>query len=176
MKVTYFPVTPVVATIVCKLLGILFASIVFGLDFEFEGLITLFSLGNLENQTNLILLSSYSDLFMFTFLSAILVISLMMNSRSEKKRISKADLDKFLTSQQKNTIKVANQLYGTSLLWMLSIWITNIYILFNVLSGKTYLWIYLLVVLLTISLTLYFYFDLRREIHLAKTKVFNNEL
>lgn len=176
MKVTNIPITPIVAVIISKLLGILFASLVFGLNFKFEGFLKLFSLGNLNNQADMILLSSYSDLFMFTLISLILVISLMIHSRNEKKHISKADLDKFLTSQQKNFLSVANKLYGHALFWVISIWFTNIYVLFNTLTGKTYLWIYLLILMLTISLTLYFFYDLKREIYLAKTKVFNNDL
>jgi hypothetical protein len=175
MKVTNFPITPIVAIIISKLLGILFASVVFDLDFEFNGIISLFGLGNLDNET-MILLSSYSDLFMFTFISLILVINLMLNARTEKKQISKADLDKFLTTQQKNSLSIANKLYGHALYWLISIWITNVYVLFNTLTGKTYLWIYVLIMMLTISLTLYLYYDLKREIHLAKTKVFNNDL
>ncbi|HRN86351.1 MAG TPA: hypothetical protein PKU78_05205 [Candidatus Dojkabacteria bacterium] len=176
MKVTNLPITPIVAIIISKLLGIIFASIVFGISFEFNGILSLFGLGNLDNQTDMILLSSYSDLFMFTIISLILVISLMMHSKNEKKQISKEDLDKYLTSNQKNTILVANKLYGSALYWLISIWLTNLYVLFNTLTGKTYLWIYLLVLMLTVSLTLYFYYDLKREIHLAKTKVFNNDL
>ena len=124
----------------------------------------------------MILLSSYSDLFMFTFISLVLVISLMLHAKDEKKQISKADLDKYLTAQQKNTLRIANKLYGHALYWLISIWISNLYVLFNTLTGKTYLWIYILISMLTLSLTLYFYYDLKREIHLAKTKVFNNDL
>jgi hypothetical protein len=173
MKVYQIPITTVVTILISKLLGILFSVLVFSIEFEISGFVSLFNLKGLADRNDLVILSSYSDLFMFTVVSTVLVISLMVHSKNSKSLDNKTNLDKFYKANNNSQLKSAYYLYGNSLYWLLSIWITNLYILFNTLTGKTYLWIYVLVLVLTISLSLYFYYDFRKESELAKNKLMN---
>ncbi len=178
MKLANLPITPFVALIVGKLLGIVFTAVVFSLDISvgevFELLKSLLFGNNSEENT--VLLSSYSDLFMFTLMSTGLVLSLFAQTGKAFQRLTKVDLDIYLLSGVKSFPSTVIKLYGQSVYWLLFILLSNLFILFNTLLGKTYLWIYLITLILTISLTLYFYYDFRREIELSKTKLLKIEL
>lgn len=177
MKLSEFPITPVVSIIIGKIIGIIFASVVFSIQISNLGYSSLFKLlyGTTQN-SEIVTLSSYSDLFMFTVLSTGLVITLLIYTDRTKTNMSKKLVEDYFASPLEQTFNTARKLYGGAFLWMLILWITNIYILYNTLSGRTYLWIYLLVFTLSISLTAYFLLDLKKEMQLAKLKLFNNEL
>ncbi len=177
MKVTQSFVTPFVALIIGKILGILFTSVVFSLDIGIGDIFSLFKLMiAFDEDEKLIHLSSYSDLFMFTILSTGLVASLFSQVNLTSQRLTKKDLELYFQGGIKNIFHTAMRLYGQSLFWFSFIIIASTYILYNVLTGKTYLWIYLITLLLTISLAMYFYYDFHKEVQLAKNKLFKNEL
>lgn len=177
MKLSDFPISPVVSIFIGKILGIIFASVVFSIQISSLGYASLFKLlyGTTQNN-DIVTLSSYSDLFMFTVLSTGLVITLLIYTDRSKNNMSKKLVEDYFASPLEQTFNTARKLYGGSFIWLLILWITNIYILYNTLSGRTYLWIYLLVFSLSISLTTYFLLDLKKEMQLAKLKLFNNEL
>lgn len=177
MKLTQLPITPIVALIIGKILGILFTAVVFSLDVSPDDVFSLFKLMfSLDEDEKLILLSSYSDLFMFTILSTGLVVSLFSQVNQASQRLTKNDLELYFQGGVSNLLRTAAKLYGQSLYWMSFIALANLYLLYNTLTGKTYLWIYVVTLLLTISLLLYFYYDFHKEIHLSKNKLFKNEL
>lgn len=177
MKLSDFPISPVVSIFIGKIVGIIFASVVFSIQISSLGYASLFKLLYGATQNNdIVTLSSYSDLFMFTVLSTGLVITLLIYTDRAKNNMSKKLVEDYFASPLEQTFNTARKLYGGSFIWLLILWITNIYILYNTLSGRTYLWIYLLVFSLSISLTTYFLLDLKKEMQLAKLKLFNNEL
>lgn len=175
MKISQLPITPIVTIIIGKILGIFFTSIVFAVDFEFSNIPVLFSLSSISDKHDLILISSYSDLFMFTVLSTGLVMSLMLHTNKAHLNLTKMDIESFINSRLQNFLKTAYKLYGQALHWFIVLGVSNFYVLYNTLTGKTYLWIYLLILLLTFSLSLYFYYDIMKEVELGKRKLFKNE-
>jgi len=177
MKLTQLLITPFVALIIGKILGVLFTAVVFSLDVRPDDIFSLFKLMIASDaDEKLVLLSSYSDLFMFTLLSTGLVASLFSQINQISQRLSKNDLELYFQGGVNNLLHTASKLYGRSLIWMGFIVLANAYILYNMLTGKTYLWIYVVTLLLTISLVMYFYYDFHKEIQLSKNKLFKNEL
>lgn len=178
MKLANLPITPIVGLVIGKILGIIFTAVVFSLDIKpgdiFELMRTLFLSSNTVEDT--VLLSSYSDLFMFTLVSTGVVLSLFAQTGKAYQRLNKLDLENYLRTGFKSFFSTSIKLYGQSVYWMMVLLLSNIFILYNALTGKTYLWIYLITLILTISLGLYFYYDFHREIQLSKNKLFKNEL
>ena len=176
MKISQFPITPIVTLVIGKIVGIMFTSIVFSIGVKLSNITSLFDIYAItKDNENLILLSSYSDLFMFTALSTGLVLSLLLYINKAHLNLNKNDLEMYFNKGVKNYIRTAYKLYGQSLNWLIIILFSNFYILYNTLIGRTYLWIYLVSLALTISLLLYFFYDLRKEIELSKSKIFKNE-
>lgn len=177
MKLSQLPITPIVTVIVGKILGIIFSIVVFSINVQINELFSLFKLMlSSDSYEELILISSYSDLVMFTIISTGLVVSLFGEVHKDSHRLDKKDLDSYFSNGIKSSLFVARKLYNQALYWMMFLIISNFYILYNTITGKTYLWIYLVTLFLTISLIFYFYFDFKKEIHLAKNKLFKNEL
>lgn len=175
MKLSHLPISQIITFVVGKVVGLMFASIVFSIPFQFAGLIDIFKPVSVIADQSQILLSSYSDLFLFTIMSSGLLLSLFMNV-DRQLNITRDDINKYLDHKSDKFFSTIYKMYGQSVLWLLFLWVTNVYILYNALTGKTYLWIYLVVMILSISITIYFYFDFDKEIDLAKQKLLKREL
>ena len=162
MKVSDLPVTPLLALIVGKLIGVIFSSVVFAINLPSLGYNNIYKLlYGMKLEENIVILSSYSDLFMFTVLSTGFIVSLLIYTDKSKKTLDKKHIEDYFRSPVEKTISTAHKLYGSAFRWLIVLWLANVYILYNTLSGRTYLWIYLLIFLLNISLSIYIFLDLK---------------
>lgn len=171
MKISELTISPLVVLFGSKILGIVFTNLVFSLGLDLKSISNYLQvIFTMDRSESFVLLSSYSDLFMFTMISVALVIMLFVNYGKNKTILDQHDVSKELTLD-KNIIKLIFKLYKETTVWFLNLYLGLVFILINVILTKTFFWIFLLALILSISLTLYFYFDLKKEYELSKQKL-----
>ena len=173
IKLIDYSLFPAIILVLGKLIGVFFIAALFSIKIEIINFSSaIFAFETVVSATDLPVVSSYSDLLTFIIMAfgfAIIIINAVYFHDSH---ISIATLNKLIKNNLLSLLKGSFELYHSGTVWLIFLWLANLLILFNVIMQRTYLWILLITVIFSISLTLIYLRDLFKEVSLLKKKHF----
>lgn len=168
-KLIDYALVPAALLILAKLAGIFLVAALFSVNIQVNVLAdALLSFETVVNAGDLPLISSYSDLFAFSIMSFGLAFILISAVYFHDSHIKVSTVNKLAKFDLLHLIKGSFELYHSGIVWLIFLWLANLLILINVIKQSTYLWILLVTVIFSISLTVIFFRDLFQEIELVK--------
>ncbi|MCA9383040.1 hypothetical protein KC909_01620 [Candidatus Dojkabacteria bacterium] len=166
---------PAILIIFGKFLGIYLANFIFGAEIGITSNSTgVFSFQTVTTQEDLVLVSTFSDLFMFSLVALGFIINLVNAVFFHNSHINVNLVAKLAHLNLLSIVKSSYELYHSGVTWFIFTWVASFLVLFNVALGKTTGWTGIVVVLFSIALSVALFRDLLKEIELSKKKLMQN--
>lgn len=170
IKLIELSLLPAAVLILGKFLGIYLTASLFGLELGFRQTDSVFtSLQPVTSVAGVATLSTYSDLFMFVFVSVGFLITLVFALYFHDTHFEANTFAKLVKINLVSLLRSSYQVYHAGVVWLIFTWLCNLVILFNVIAGSTEGWILAVTVVSSLILTAMLYRDFEKEIELAKT-------
>ncbi len=117
--------------------------------------------------------SSYSDLFVILLMllgfSYYVIKAVFFHSSHIDPRLA----TRLAINGLFDLVKDSFEIYNKASIWLLFVWLTNVTIIVNTLMGKTYTWVLLFSVTISLLLTIILLRDVAYEINIAQGKIKN---
>lgn len=172
VKIVDASIFPAALMVAGKFIGLYLVLNLFNLDWGVENTPnSLVSARPVLLDSDLAFASSYSDLFVMILMllgfSYYVVKAVFLHSSHIDPRI----VTRLAVNGLLDLVKDSFEIYNKASIWLLFVWLTNITIIINTLMGKTYTWVLLLSVVLSLLLTIILLRDVAYEINLAQNKI-----
>ncbi|KKQ35062.1 MAG: hypothetical protein US52_C0037G0003 [candidate division WS6 bacterium GW2011_GWA2_37_6] len=169
LDATLFPAALMISG---KFIGLYLTIQIFSLDWGIENLSNeLFSSRPVMYQDDLIVASTYSDLFLLFIMlcgfSFYVIRAVFLHSSHIDPRL----ITRLAVNGLLGLVKDSFEIYHRASIWLVFLWLSDITILINVLLGKTASWVLLTGFILSLLLTVVLFRDVAFEINLAKTRL-----
>jgi len=166
-----YSLLPALLLFIGKLAGILFVSGLFNFNVQFSLVdYNIFFFKTLVDSKNYIILSSYSDMFMFLVMMLGMTILLFQALVLHDSHISSNTVFRLAKYNLLDLIKTSFDLYHSGIVWALFMWLSCLLIGLNTLKGATYIWVLGIALVFSISYSIIFIKDLFSEIKLIKNE------
>ncbi len=169
LKLIEISILPAIVLMLAKFGGIYFAAALFNIDVSLDvqsGSLVFFK--TLVNARDLILISSYSDLFMFLCVAIGMSIILVQALYLHESHISSITISRLAKYNLLNLIRSTYELYHGGIIWLAFLYVANIVILTNAMRGLTQPWTLIVASVFSLSYSIIFFKDLYSEIELSK--------
>ena len=169
LRLIEYSILPAVVVILSKLGGIYLAAALFGIatdTFSSNNGILFFQ--TVVKSSDLIILSSYSDLFMFLGVAAGMSVILVQALYLHDSHIQPEVLNKLAKWDMLNLIRGSFELYHSGVMWLVFLWLAGVLVLINFIKGITDIWTLTVVSIFVLAYSVIFFKDLFAEIQLAK--------
>ncbi len=168
---------PAAILIVGKVIGIYFVAKVFELSWTIESASnTLFSVRPIFDDKDLMLVSSYSDLFMFSLVLIGLSFSLFRAVFLHASHIDPKFVAKLATNNLLNLIKDSFDVYFEGSMWLVFTWVSTFTILVNILLNKTFIWVGVIAFAASFAFSIMLFKDVVKEIEINRKKIARPDL
>lgn len=117
---------------------------------------------------DIIIASSYSDLFMYLLLSFGFTFVLIRATHFHDTHISPNLLIRLVNNNLLGLVKSSFDIYHSASVWLIFIWIANLVVFINTILDKTYSWIFWTVFICNIIFTALLLQDVYREIDINR--------
>jgi len=159
---------PALLLVIGKILGVYFVASMFRMNVEFSmNDYNIFFFKASVSASQLLTLSSYSDIFMFLTIvlgmSFVLFRALVLHDS----HISSNTVFKLAKYNLLDLIGTSFELYHSGIIWLLFTWISTVLIYINCSKGITYVWVLFIAVVFSIFFSIIFARDLISEINLT---------
>ncbi|MEI7579068.1 MAG: hypothetical protein WCJ58_03435 [bacterium] len=168
---------PAIIMVLSKFLGIILIGSLLQLPVHFLVLSPqLFNLSTITSSTGVVTLSTYSDMIMFTVIALGFLVVNIKAWYFHNSHLSIATIARLADLNLLHIIQSSFEIYHTGIVWFIFNWLSICVILFNVLSGKTEIWLLLVALFFSICLTIILFKDLINEVDLAKKKLLYSKI
>jgi len=169
VKLIDYALLPASLLVVGKFLGLLFAINIFNLDWGIKNIPgSLFSVRPVFYSEDIILASTYSDLIMFIIMTIGFSFILIQAVYFHNTHVSPRTLMKLASYNLLGLIKSTFEVYHQAAIWSIFIWVVDLLILFNVLTSKTEVWVFVFSCITSLILTVLLLRDVSKEIEISK--------
>lgn len=169
VKIIDNSIFPAALMVFAKFIGVIAVITLFNLPFTVtEYLDGLINPALYLSETNVQLITSYSDLFMYGALAIVMSFNIIRAIFFHSTHIAPKFLIKLASNNLLGIIKSSYEIYTSSSVWLFFLWVNNILIVMNFLTGAVYLWVALAVTISSIVLTALLLNDVYREIEDVK--------
>lgn len=131
----------------------------------------LFSIRPTFDESNILIVSSYSDLLMFLLVLIGLSFSLFRAIFFHASHIDPKLVAKLATNNLLSLIKDSFGIYFEGSMWLVFSWIATFTIFINILLNKTFMWIGFLTLIVTLGFTVALLKDVVKEIELSRKRI-----
>ncbi len=154
IKLIELSLLPAAVLILGKFVGIHLTASLFGLELGFRQSDSVFaSLQPVTSLSAVAILSSYSDLFMFVFVSIGFLVTLVFALYFHDTHFNADTFAKLVKVNLVSLLRSSYQIYHAGVVWLIFTWLSNFVVLFNVVAGSTEPWILAITVVLSLLLT-----------------------
>lgn len=169
IKLLDVALVPAALMVVSKLIGLVLVVNFFDIDWEL-GRTTenIFSIEATLGQSDLLTVSTYSDVFMFIILSIGFSLILLQATHFHATHIKPSLLVQLSNNNLMGLVKSSFDIYHAAGIWLIFLWVASGTIWLNVVLGKTEPWIGILSVFANIIFTTLVLQDVYKEIELSK--------
>lgn len=175
-KLIDFSLLPSALLVIGKFFGLYISIQVFNLQWGLRNIPnSFFSLRPIFYSEDIIVASTYSDIFMFLVIAVGFSITLIQALFFHSSHVDPNLVSRLGSKNLLGLIKSSFDLYHKASIWALFLWLTNILIIFNVLTYKTEVWVLLVTTIISIVLTVLMLRDVHQEIELSKKGLFSGE-
>jgi len=162
---------PAILLIFGKFIGVIFISSLFSTELGIANVgNSLLSFSPVVLQEDLITVSSYSDLFMYAFVSIGFTIETIRAVYFHDSHVNVVAVTKLAKMNLLSMIKSSYEVYHSGVTWFIFTWIANLVTILNVLLGRTYIWIGVVTTIYSMILSVALYRDIIEEISLTQNK------
>lgn len=166
-----YSLLPAILLFLGKLIGIIFVANLFKITVDFSLTdYNIFFFKTSADAKDILLLSSYSDLFMFLTIifgmSVILFRALVLHDS----HISSSTVFKLAKYNLLDLIGTSFELYHSGIIWLLFTWVSTVIILLNAIKSSTYVWVLLVALVFSVIFSIIFARDLISEINISKNE------
>lgn len=156
---------PAALMVVGKFTGILITMQIFGINFVIkETPNNVFAFQTLLSSQDALLVTSYSDLIMFSILAIGFSICIVRAVFFHNSHVSLSLLTRLAHRNLLNMIQNSYEIYHTASIWLFFLWISCIMVASNALSHLIYNWVGIAVFVAAILLSIVFFQDVYREV------------
>lgn len=156
---------PAALMVVSKFIGILLTIQLFNISWTVqETPNNVFAFQTILSSQDALLVTSYSDLFMFTVLAFGFTVHILRAVFLHKSHVSLDLLTRLAHKDLLNLLKSSYEIYHGASVWLLFMWVTSILVLSNVINNFVFSWIGPVVLLVSTLLTIVFLQDVYREL------------
>ncbi|BCX13572.1 MAG: hypothetical protein KatS3mg085_104 [Candidatus Dojkabacteria bacterium] len=160
---------PASLMIVSKFIGVFVVVLLFNLDWSLEEYSNqIFAFGTTKSVDDAIIITSYSDLFMYLVMVLFLSFSIIRAVFFHSTHINPEIFYKLTLNNLSDLVKNSFVIYKSATIWLIFTIFANLVILANSVLGKSFAWIGLLTASITISLAVILASDVSREIKSQK--------
>lgn len=164
-----YSLLPASLMVVGKFAGLFLTINIFSLEWGIENIPnSFFSVRPVFFSDDIKLASSYSDLFLFLIIVVGFSFVLMQALVFHSSHVSPQTLSKLASYNLLNLVKSTFEIYHKAAIWTIFLWITNLLIFVNVALDKTFAWVLLFSILVSILLTVFLLRDVAEEIEISK--------
>lgn len=169
LKLIEYSILPAIILVLAKLGGIYLAAALFNVTVDLTASTNalMFFQSAVDSQ-QLIVVSSYSDLFMFLGVALGMTVILVQALYLHDSHISPKMVNELAKKDLLSLIRSSFELYHSGVIWLAFLWMATILILINALRGMTDIWALLVSTVFSISYSIIFLKDLFTEIELNK--------
>jgi hypothetical protein len=169
IKLIELSLLPAAILILGKFVGIYLTASLFGLELGFRQTDSVFtSLQPVTSVSAVATLSSYSDLFMFVFVSIGFLVTLVFALYFHDTHFDAGTFAKLVKVNLVSLLRSSYQIYHASVVWLIFTWLSNLVVLFNVVAGSTESWILAVTIVSSLVMTTMLYRDFEKEVELAR--------
>ncbi|HEC66575.1 MAG TPA: hypothetical protein ENI23_14965 [bacterium] len=163
---------PAAIMILGKVVGIFLTARIFNLEWALQSSSNNFiSIRPVFEAADIVTVTTFSDLIMFSFLLVGLSFSLFIALYFRSSNIDPKIVAKLATNNLLNLIKDSFDIYLGGSMWIVFSWIANITIFINVMLNKTQLWVIVLTLVSSIAFTVLLFRDVVKEIEVSRKKL-----
>jgi len=160
---------PSALMVVSKFVGIFLIIRLFGLEWSIqETPNNIFSFQTVLSSQDVVLVTSYSDLIMFSILAIGFSVNILKAIFLHNSHISSELLNRLASVNLLTLIKNSYEIYHSASVWLIFMWIAALISLSNALSGSTFGWVGITTLIVSILLTVIFFQDVYKEVEYAK--------
>lgn len=168
-KLIEYSVLPAVALVLGKLLGVHISASIFGITIQ-EYTVSLFGSTPIVEHQDLFVLTSYSDLFMYISVASVFTFVLIRSIFFHDSHVKPVLASILARNNLIFLIQNSYNIYHSAFISLVFTLISNFLILFNVISGQTFVWVFLLTSGYTLLLAFGLIFDAYQEVRSIKQK------
>lgn len=162
-------IIPAAVMVLSKLLGIILVSNFFGIAWSLrEYANSMFATSTVLNPDDVIIVTSYSDLFMYIVLATFFSLAVFRSIFFHNTHVTEMVVLSLSKFNMLNLIKDSATVYSKAGGWWIFMVFTNLLIWLNYFSDRTYLWVAIVTTLATVVLSTILLIDIYREISLIK--------
>lgn len=175
IKLIDYSLLPAALMVVSKFLGMVIVVNLFSIDWGIESIrSSLFSIRPVFFEDDLMIVSTYSDLFMYLVIAIGFSLVLAQSLFLQNTRVSPQMLVKLANYNLLGLVKTAFEIYHKSAIWAIFLWVATGVLAFNVVIGKTAPWLSFVALVFTVSLTVALLRDVAHEIEQSRSELFSN--
>ena len=168
LRLIEYSILPAVVIILAKFGGIYFAAALFNIQIDLTASATSWlTFQNLVAAKDIVVVSSYSDLFMYLGVAIGMSVILVQALYLHDSHISPNMVNRLAKNNLLSLIRSSFDLYHSGVVWLIFLWLANILILVNTIRSLTDLWTLFICTIFTISYSIIFVKDLFAEIELT---------
>lgn len=168
-KLIEYSIFPAIALVLGKLIGVHLSASLFGITIQ-EYAVSLFGNTPVVESQDLIVLTSYSDLFMYVFVASIFTFVLIRSIFLHDSHVKPVLASVLAKNNLVFLIQNSYNIYHSAFISLVFTLIANFLILFNVISGQSFAWVFLLTFGYTLLLAFGLVFDAYQEVRSIKQK------
>lgn len=156
-------IVPAIIIFVAKLFAVVFLIQWLGAQWQFNTLSAFPSVSFTDGAT-LLFVDSYSNLFMFIVAVMGLAWVLTKAHHFHDTHISPRFVLQLLSWNLTGIISTSNDLFHEGVVWFSYVWLATLFIGLHVLMGTTFLWVFIVALLVSIVMTWFLVSDIEREV------------
>ncbi len=169
LKLIEYSIVPAILMALGKFAGILFVAALWNIPLDFDSASrNLLQFNTFVPEDSILLVSSYSDLFMFTVILIGMSVIIIKAIYFHDTHISNESVSKLAKYNLLNLVSTSFKLYHSGIIWLGFMWMANIIIVINYFQGLCYSWVLMISLLFSLSFSIIFFKDLFAEIDLIK--------
>lgn len=169
LKLIEYSILPAIVLVLSKVGGIYLAAALFNIQVDLSASSSAFMFfESAVAAKDIVVVSSYSDLFMFMGVALGMTIILVQALYLHDSHVSPKMINELAKRDLLSLIKSSFHLYHSGVIWLAFLWLAAIVILINAINGMTDIWALAVSVIFTISYSIIFLKDLFTEIELNK--------
>lgn len=169
VKLVDYSLLPAAVLVVGKFLGLYLTIQIFSLNWGIRNIPnSLFSVRPVFYPQDVLIASTYSDLFMYLLVMIGFSVVLVQAVIFHNSHISPIMLSRLANHNLIGLVKGSFEIYHKAAMWGVFLWVANGLILLNVLSNKTEAWVFIFSAATSIILNIVMLRDVANEIELSK--------
>lgn len=169
LRLIEYSLLPAILLILAKIGGIYFAALLFNIEIStMAGAQNTLFFDTLVPPSEITVISSYSDLFMYLVIALGMTVVLVQALYLHDSHVTPKTINLLAKNNLLGIIRSSFDLYHSGVMWLVFLWVANILILINTSKGLSDLWTLLVATVFSISYSIIFLKDLFTEIELNK--------